>query len=390
VYPYIYINTDSNLRKIHYILFLIVLPFNILAQIDTVNSKLSFAADFRFRVEQDFNSRKSDATYRDDRTRLRYRLRAGFNYQLNSWAFFGARLRTGYSKKQQDAQLTLGDGFKEFGTLPIGFEKAFFKAEQNGFVFWAGKNTFPFKKQNELFWSDNVSPEGVFLKKKIPINSKFINQFNLSGGYFIINTKGKSLDKDSYFQGLQLNTNLFNNRLILFPSFYIFKNIQNIPDGNETFLFDYSIFHLGTSIKLLENPTINFEADYYLNLENYSANDSIPTALKNQKKGLVSAISIGKLKKRKDWMFKATYSYIQQYAAVDFLAQNDWARWDYSSFGSPDGRLSNFKGIELVGAFMIAKNMSLKMKYYLVEQLVPFGVVTETGNRIRLDLDIKF
>lgn len=33
---------------------------------------------------------------------------------------FGLKLRTGNPRKLQDPELTLGDGFKEFGALPIG------------------------------------------------------------------------------------------------------------------------------------------------------------------------------------------------------------------------------------------------------------------------------
>ena len=34
--------------------------------------KLSFTGDFRFRLEADWNSRRSDGSFREDRTRLRY------------------------------------------------------------------------------------------------------------------------------------------------------------------------------------------------------------------------------------------------------------------------------------------------------------------------------
>ena len=105
-------------------MLILLVPTIGFAQNDTTNTKkLSFTGDFRFRIEQDWNSRKSDGAYRDDRTRLRYRVRFGFNYQYNQWISFGARIRTGNPIKQQDPQLTLGDGFKEFSTLPIGFEK---------------------------------------------------------------------------------------------------------------------------------------------------------------------------------------------------------------------------------------------------------------------------
>jgi len=380
------------LKKAFYIIFILLFPASLMAQTDTIPSisKLSFTSDFRFRIEQDWDSRKTDGSYRDDRTRLRYRLRAGFNYNHNHWASFGARIRTGNPKKQQDPQLTLGDGFKEFGTLPLGFEKIFFKAEYNGFVIWGGKNTFPFQKNNELFWSDNVYPEGVFLKKEFNFQSSLFNQLDIRGGHFIIVDRGSSFNADSHLQALQLNTVLFNQRIVLFPSFYQFKNIPNIPDGSDTFLFNYSIIHIGTKLKLSSKPLIHLEMDYYTNIEDYSSNDSIPSLFKNQKNGLIAAIGIGKLKEKGDWTFKLTYSNLQQYAAVDFLAQNDWARWDYSSYNSPDGRLTNFKGFEIVGGYMLENKLSLKMKYYLVNQIVAYGISKETGSRIRLDLDINF
>ena len=124
----------------------VLLPTVSLAQVDTVQTtKLTFTGDFRFRVEHDWNSRKPDGTNRDNRSRLRYRLRFGFRYQYNSRISFGARIRTGDPRKQQDPQLTLGDGFKEFNTLPIGFEKVYVNFEFNDYTIWLGKNTFPFK-----------------------------------------------------------------------------------------------------------------------------------------------------------------------------------------------------------------------------------------------------
>jgi hypothetical protein len=364
------------------------LSLQLLSQ-EPIQRKLAFNADFRFRIEEDWKSKKSDGSYRDDRTRLRYRLRAGFNYKLSHWSGFGARIRTGLPNKQQDPQITIGDGFAEFNTIPIGFEKLYFKAEQKGYAFWLGKNTFPFFKQHELFWSDNVYPEGLFFKKKIWFDSNTIDKLNISAGHFIIRATGTSLDEDQYFQGIQTYTSLFNNKARLFSSLYLFKNMPNIPDGGETFVFDYSIFNIGTTLLLSKRNNINLEIDYYNNLEDYTNNNNIDDAFKNQNQGFIIGISYGQLNKKSDWQFKATYSYLERYAAVDFLAQNDWARWDYSSFDSPDGRLTNFKGIELVASYQLAKNMKLTLKYYKVQQLISYGVSKENGDRIRLDLDVK-
>ena len=376
------------LRIVHYI-FLIFATTSLNSQ-NEIQQKLQFNADFRFRIEQDWNSQKSDGTFRDDRTRLRYRVRAGFTYNYNHWASFGARVRTGNPRKQQDPQLTLGDDFSEFNVLPIGFEKIYFKAEQSGYVFWVGKNTFPFDKHNELFWSDNVYPEGVFLKKKFHTDSGFLNQFDISGGHFIIRANGTSLSKDSYFQGIQVASSLFDKKAKFYSSIYLFKNIPNIPDGNETFIFDYTILNVGTIVRLLKKEALYLEADYYNNLKDYNSNDFIANAFKKQKSGFVTALSFGNLNKKADWKFKATFSYLEQYAAVDFQAQNDWVRWDYSSFDSPDGRLTNFKGVELIASYLLDKNIKLTLKYYKVDQLIPYSVSKENGDRIRLDFDIKF
>ncbi|UZR97218.1 putative porin [Chondrinema litorale] len=376
------------MKKISLTVLLFLMPVALFAQLDSLISKLSFESDFRFRIEQDWNSKKSDGTYRDDRTRFRYRLRAGITY-AEKWYNTGFRIRTGNPNKQQDPQLTLGEGFKEFGTLPIGLEKLYFVGKWSTFEFSLGKNTYPFEKNNELFWSDNVFPEGVFVGKNFPVKSNIIDAVNIKAGHFIMSASGASFNQDAYFQGLQMHIAFLKNRFEIFPSLYLFKNIPNIPDGNETYEIDYSIFHIGTRLQLLRTAPLKVEFDYYNNFQDYTQNDSIPSNLKGQNTGFVLGLKYGKLSEKGKWILEASYAYLQQYSAVDFMAQNDWARWDYSSSGSPDGRLTNLKGIELVLGFMIDKKAILKMKYYVVEQLVPYGISKETGSRIRLDLDVQ-
>lgn len=362
----------------------------LLAQHDSIPSRFSFETDFRFRIEHDWDSRRPDGNYRADRTRMRYRVRAGATYALNSWASMGIRLRTGDPVKQQDPQLTLGDGFREFATLPVGLDKAYFSASWPAFTFWVGKNTFPFKKSNELFWSDNVNPDGLFVKKSFAFNAGQLNKLDLGAGHFILNTSGRSLDSDSYMQGFQVATSWFDQRFDLFPSMYLFRNMADIPDGNGTYTYDLSIFHIGGSVELAQQPRVRLETDYYRNFEDYGDNGSIPADLRDQKSGVVLGITYGALSQPQDWTFRFAFAYLEQFAAVDYFAQNDWVRWDYSGAGSPDGRLTNFRGIELVGGYMPAERMHLKMKYYLVEQIVPYGIFTETGSRLRLDLDVQF
>lgn len=369
---------------------LLLISSTLLAQSDSLPSKFNFSGDFRFRVEEDWDSRKSDGTYRQNRSRLRYRARLGLEYRHNTHSSVGFRLRTGDPRKQQDPQLTLGDGFKEFGTLPIALEKAYFQTALKSFEIWFGKNTFPFRKQNELFWSDNVFPEGVHISKTFLSGTHWIDQLQFNVGHFILNTRGGSFRNDSYFQGFQIITQYFQDRVAIWPTLYLFRNIQNIPDGAETFFLDYSIFSIGGYVKLVNDPLIKFAADVYYNLEDYQVNDSIPPALQDQSNGVTLSLSYGQLSSKGDWLFQLTYAYLERYAAVDFMAQNDWARWDYSAYDSPDGRLTNMEGIEVTLGTNIQDRISLKTKYYLVRQLVPMGEFAENGQRIRFDIDVRF
>jgi hypothetical protein len=375
------------LKKTTHLLFLFLFPAFVYAQEDSIRKKLSFTGDFRFRIEQDWHSQKSNGSYRDDRSRLRYRARFGASYDFKNWVSFGMRIRTGDPKKQQDAHLTLGDGFS---TLPIAFEKVYASFNYDWLSAWVGKNTFPFEKQNELFWCDNVYPEGIALNGKFNIENNFIQSLKINTGHFIFATVGTHFDEDSYFEGIQIVSSHWGKRAIFFPAFYYFKNMPNIPDGNETFTLDYKIIALGAKVNLVQKPKITAGFDYYQNVKSYKSNDSIPQKFKNQKTGYVANASVGKLSEKGDWKIQITYSYMERFAAVDYLAQNDWARWDYSSQGSPDSRLTNFKGLEIAAGYALSKNMNLKLRFFMVEQLVPHGIAKENGNRIRLDFNIGF
>lgn len=375
------------MNKNTYLLLLLLFPLFLTAQNDSIQKKLKFTADFRFRVEQDWDSQKPDGSQRDDRTRLRYRARIGATYDFKDWVSFGMRIRTGQPNKQQDPQLTIGD---QFSSVPIAFEKIYANFNYNWLSAWIGKNTFPFEKQNELFWSDNVFPEGVSLSGKFSFENKFVQSLKVNTGHFIFATSGSSLGNDSYFEGIQLVSSHWQNRVKFFPAFYYFKNMPDIPDGGDTFNIDYSIVHLGTNVVLLKSPKLTAGFDYYQNIQNYDSNDSIPKLLQDQKTGYVANAGIGKLDKKGDWKVQLTYTYLERFAAVDYLAQNDWARWDYSSQDSPDGRLTNFKGLEIMAGYALAENMNLNVRFFTVEQLVAYGTTKENGNRIRLDFNIGF
>ena len=358
----------------------------------TEQKKLEFTSDFRFRIEHDWNGVNTDGTIPDDRSRLRYRYRFGLNYRLDKNSSFGARLRSGRLDDQQGPHITLGGNNGEFGLVEIGLEKLYYQLDIKNLQVWLGKNTLPLKKLNELFWNDNVFPEGIGLQYKIYSSSESrLNKVAVNAGHFIIQSSGQTFDNDRYAQFFQVELELLKNRLKVFPAFYAFRNVGNIPDGQETFNLDYSIFHFGTDLELFKKPRFSLGLEYYANLEDYTNNGSIAAEFQDQTQGGVLSAKLGKLESKGDWHFHLYYARLQRYAIVDYFAQNDWVRWDYSNQGAFGSRITNFQGYEFQIGYLIKKNFNLILRGYVVESLVSLeNEVAERGNRIRLDLNIKF
>ncbi len=372
-----------------YILILLLLVLTLNAQ-DHKDKPLQFFGDFRFRVEHDWDSQKADGTYRDDRSRLRYRFRLGSKYTFKDWAEVGARIRTGNLNDQQGPHVTLGGSNGEFSIIQMGFEKLYFKAYYKHISGWIGKNVFPFYKQNELFWNDNVFPDGVALQYAVPIQSNTLSDLTINAGHFIIASNNETFDKDSYFDGLQLVSKFFGNTLKLYPGFFYFHQVADIPDGKGTFALDYKLLNAGLELAVLSRDRARIGLDFYKNFEELSKNEDVPLDFADQRTGYVVSIKLGKFSEANRWIFHLYYAYLEKYAIVDYFAQNDWARWDYSSVDATGSRLSNMKGFELKIGYAFNKKLNLIFRGYLVEQIKNEGAFAETGSRARLDLNFRF
>lgn len=374
----------SSVPKIYLLLSVCLLSVTVRAQKkSSLADGLKFAGDFRFRLEQDWDSQKADGSQRQDRSRLRYRVRFGFQYQASEHYSFGARVRNGQLNDQQGPHTTLGN---EFGLIQLGLEKLYFQARKGIFQVWVGKNDFPFHKTNELFWNDNVFPDGGAIKLEVPTNS---NPVEVNLAHFIILSNNAGFRKDAYFQGVQVVNRLYQNKLLLFPGFYYFHQVSNIPDNKGTFALDYAILHLGTQFKSAKKPFWCIGADYYQNLNNLSKNSNLESPMDEQKQGVVCSLTVGRLKEKGDWSTAIYLARIEKYAIVDYFAQNDWARWDYSSYDAAGSRLSNFKGIELRAGYALTPKANLILRMYTVRQLISLDNIKEDGNRARIDLNIK-
>jgi len=347
-----------------------------------------FYGDFRFRAEQDWDSRKPDGSYRDDRTRLRIRLRLGGVYRIDESMSVKARLRTGYANNPQDPQITIGSTPVAYDNFPVMLDQAAFHYKRSSYWFWLGKDAFPFVKYSEVFWSDNVAPNGMAAGVRLLKKNKML--INFTAGYFVGFSNSTSLGNDAYILGgqLELNRERENCALQVPIALYSFQNFPLYP-GTGSEVFDRHILQPSVNWRSKKFP-LEISVETYFNLLEPEIQDSILKDFTDQLSGWNVVVAYGKLKEKGDYLISVNYAMIQQFSVMDYLAQNDWARWSYSAVGSPAGRLSNLSGMEIVVGWRWHKNAKLMMKYYPVQQLKAYGPALETNQRIRLDLDVKF
>lgn len=359
--------------------------------------KLNFQGDFRFRVEQDWDSRNFDGSYREDRFRLRYRLRFGFTYDWNEYIGFGARIRTGVDESVQSPHNNLGH--REFSGVPINFDKIYFGGTYDKYWWWAGKNSFPFWKQNELFWDDDVTPEGV------AIGGAF-DQYGLTIkpklGYFITNTGDGDFDPrdptngkiDGHMVMSQLELGFKSEQVDITyaTGYYALKNINNVPTtdffySGPRFKLDYTFLVSGIQVKLKSKRPITIGIDHFTNLEDYSSmpDSLIHPVFKDQTNGYVVSVKMGQLKDKGDWLLGYYYAHKEEYSVVSYYTEDDWVR-----FGNINrNRNTNYTGHEIRAGYALNSQFNLLARAYFVEGLVTADVATESGSRFRLDFNMK-
>ena len=354
--------------------------------------------DIRLRAEQDWNSRRFNGTFREDRFRLRYRLRFGFTYNWNKGISFGARIRSGVAESLQSPHNNFGH--REFTGVPINLDKIFLTGKHDQFWWWAGKNSFPFWQQNELFWDEDVNPEGVAIGGSFESNGV---QLKPKAAYFITNTGNGNFNPQDPTNGridgqmlggqLELGFKVKDNNVTLASSYYALRNINNVPTTDffytgDRFKLDYSFVVSGLKIDLNTKLPVTIGIDHFINLEDYTA---VPDTMMNpvyndQNMGFVLSAKIGKLTEKGDWLLGYYFARKEEYSVVSYYTEDDWIR-----LGNINrNRNTNYQGHEIRLAYAFGARFNVVARAYFVKGLVTPDVATESGNRFRLDLNMKF
>ncbi len=337
----------------------------------------SVSGDFRFRLENDFDSQTASGTKRDDRTRARVRARVTLSYKPSSPFSFGLRLRSGSEESQQSPHITVADfDNNDTGDSDFVFDKWFFRVANENSWAWVGRNSFPFWKQNELFWDDDVTPAGIAGGYKA-------GMVDITAGYFSLPA---GMDKFAGNLGaLQVALSGKSGELGIKGAigFYNFDADPNDPDIvrflSNNGLRDYQVwvgsFQLGMTAG---DQPLKFGVDVMKNTEDYALTETA----RDEDTGFVAQVSYGQTKQPGDWLVAYYYARIEELAVNNSFSQDDWMRWGSAT----QTRSSNFKGHEVRFAYGLAKQLTLVARLYIVEAIT----TNEDGNRFRVDFNYKF
>lgn len=341
-------------------------------------------------LESDWDVTTQDGKKLDPRTRMRLRLRFGFNYQYSKTLSFGGRIRTGSANEQQSPHITLGAN--ESANIPIGLDRAFIKYSNKGFTAWTGKHSFPFYTYDDLFVTQDISPEGIYASYEYKVSSAL--KIKPAASFFVINSNGKSFQRDRTIKAFQLYANYKPglNELNISTGLFVIDSVGNTPDGTSSYLVNYH--ESFSNFKYIYGQwriPVSVAANVILNLYDLDNQGITENNLQDQKLGYSATLEIGKLKQAKDLQLAVTYAHIEKYALLDYFAQDDWMRWGFSG-GAGGTRGSNFKGFEFRAAYAFGPNCNLVARTYLIEGISPnkTGATIETNNRFRLDFNIGF
>ena len=344
--------------------------------------------DFRLRLESDWDSQNSSGTDREDRDRARIRARLGLQYDPSEHFSFGFRVRTGSDDSHQSPHITIVDfEGNDTGDSDLNADKWYLKAKNSGFWGWAGRNSLPFWKQNELFWDDDVTPSGLAGGGKWEVTQGTRLGFNL--GYLSLPVGMQEFSGNMGLGQVVLSSAIGEAKIKLAGGLLAIDSDSGDVDSaallNGNGARDYEIWVVSGQAKFdAGGRPLTLGLDYMTNEEDYSATDPDPFTVANrdETEGYVVSIKWGQTKQAGDWLAAYYYARIETFAANSSYAQDDWVRWG----SAVETRGTNMKGHELRYAYAFAKNINAVARLYITEAIT----TVEDGNRFRVDFNYKF
>ncbi|HOK65649.1 MAG TPA: putative porin [Anaerohalosphaeraceae bacterium] len=354
--------------------------------------KIKLYGDFRYRYECRDRDWRSDP--KDDRHRIRARV--GVQFKINEEYLFDFRVATSeFLKDENDAIIpgsaanaanqTLGDYWAGKNLWVDRAYVSYTPKAVEGLTIAAGKIYNPFYVgKSDLIWDGDVNPEGIALQYTKPWTEKdelFVNAF---AGY--VEENGSSADKRMFGGQVGLaHTFEDKSKATLGVSYYDYSNVEgtNLPAINDqvidngaagnsndgtNYLYDYNLFNAfgQYAFKLGTYPFAAF-GDYVVNTASGVKEDT----------GWLAGLTFNKAKDPGTWDFTYSYRDLEADAVLGAFADSDFA----------DGG-TNVKGHKFNWTYMLAKNTSFGVSYYLADKLSQKP--NEDYKRVQFDFIVKF
>ena len=356
--------------------------------------KVGVFGDIRLRMEQDWDSLEGDGTKRDDRLRLRFRLRGGVEVQFSDHWSVLVQARSGPNLSQQSPHITIHDFVGgPSGPYEFNLDHWYVSYESGGFEAWAGRNELSLWHQDDLFVFDNVTYAGAGGSFRQGLGEGALiwslNYAALPMGMRDFSGTGL-LGQVAYERELQ------NSGFTVAGSFEATNADPEDPAGDilltENNTRDYRLFNLQLQYRSRAfGKPVEIGFDYTHNFENY---DNAPPGSfsefhKEHVDGYVVEIDWGSRERAGDWLLGYYYAHLEALSAHSSFIQDDWVRWGDAN----QVRATNLKGSEFRVVYTIRPNMNIFTRLFFVDAvdlLEPGDTTTETGNRLRIDWNVSF
>lgn len=352
------------------------------------NDKLKIYGDFRTRVEADFESQQADGIARNDRNRIRIRARLGMNYSLDGPFSFGIRIRSGSDANHQSGHITLVDlDDNDTGDVDFNLDTWFLKANGKNSWGWAGRNSLPFWKQNDMLWDSDATVSGLAVGYSRKTGDQGSLAFN--AGYFSLPVGMKEFTGNLLLGQAVFATRAGGADWTVAGGLLSIESNASDPDaaillrGNG--LRDYSVVTASVqTVFTFHGRPLSLGVDLYHNAENYSDTDPDPVTAGNhdQTDGYVLAVKYGDTREKGHWLVGWWFANVEALAIHSSYAQDDWVRWGSSS----ETRATDLEGHELRFAYALRNNVNMVAKLFSAESITTI----EDGRRFRVDCNYKF
>ncbi len=364
------------------------------ASAEEKTGRFRFFGDSRLRLEQDWDSLQGDGAKRDDRLRLRVRLRGGVEVGLGDrWSAL-AQARTGPRLSQQSPHITVHD-FDGGSTGPyeLNLDRWFLRYAHGGFEAWAGRNQLSFWRQDDFFVFDNVTYAGAGGSFRHDLGGA---SMTWSLNYVALPVGMRDFSGTGTIGQVSYERDFGDSGITLAGGFFATRADADDPAGEilltENNTRDYRVLGLQLQYRTRAfGRPLRIGADLTHNTDDYGDEPagSFGELHQDDVDGYVIELLWGERASAGDWQLGFFYAHLEALSAHSSYIQDDWVRWGNAN----QVRATNIEGSELRAIYTIRPGMNLFARLFLVDAidlLNPGDTTRESGNRFRLDWNVSF